>query len=157
MGTRRKGRILAFQALYAWDIQHTLNATDNKEQALKDLLDFSWLEKKTSGQILDSDNVKQPNMDDFPRLLVAGTVENIKTVDTIIRKHLRHWDFSRLNGVDRSLLRLSVYELLFQTAPPSVIIDEAVDIANEYGTDDSYRFINGVLDGIKKTIQDESM
>ena len=134
MGSRRKERILAFQALYAWDM------ADNKDAALKDLLDFSWTEgpEKTA---------------DFSRLLAAGTAENIKAVDALIRKNLVHWDFSRLNRVDRALLRLSVYELLFKTAPPSVVIDEAVDISREYGTDDSYRFINGVLDGIRKTIQ----
>ena len=142
MGKRHKGRILAFQALFAWDTQHTLGSADKKEQALKDLLDFSWAEKADSNG-------------DFSRLLVTGVVENIKAVDTMIRKHLVNWDFSRLTCVDRALLRLSVYELLFQTAPPSVVIDEAVEISREYGTDDSYRFINGVLDGIKKTVQTE--
>jgi N utilization substance protein B len=135
MGSRRKERILAFQALYAWDM------ADDKDAALGDLLDFSWVDRgseKTAG---------------FSRLLAAGTAENIKTVDALIRKNLVHWDFSRLNRVDRALLRVSVYELLFKTAPPSVVIDEAVDISREYGTDDSYRFINGVLDGVRKTIQ----
>jgi N utilization substance protein B len=148
MGKRRKGRILAFQALFAWE------TADDKEKALKDLLDFSWAEKKTpceSGK-MDADE------DDsvlFSRLLVAGTVENIKAVDAMIRNHLVNWDFSRLANVDRALLRLGVYELLFQTAPPRVIIDEAVDISREFGTDDSYRFINGVLDGVNKTIQNQ--
>ncbi|MCL1814253.1 MAG: transcription antitermination factor NusB [Treponema sp.] len=135
MGSRRRGRILAFQALYAWD------TSENKDEAQKDLLAFSWVEGK-------------PETTNFSRLLTAGTFENIEAVDAMIRKHLVHWDFSRLNRVDRALLRLSVYELLFQTTPPSVIIDEAVDISREYGTDDSYRFINGVLDGVRKTIQD---
>jgi len=137
MGSRRKGRILAFQALYAWDM------AEDKTGALETLLGFSWLEKD-----------KLPEKErDFPRLLVAGTVENIEKVDKAIKKHLVRWDFSRLNLVDRALLRVSVYELMFQTAPPSVIIDEAVDISREYGTDDSYRFINGVLDGVRKTIE----
>ena len=135
MGKRRKGRILAFQALYAWD------TADSKNSALKDLLDFSWEENRPSVT--------------FSRLLVAGAVENIKTVDSMIRKHLLHWDFSRVNSVDKALLRLGVYELLFQTAPPRVVIDEAVEISREYGTDDSYRFINGVLDGIHKTLQND--
>ena len=162
MGKRHKGRILAFQALFAWDAQHSLNSqyklskADEAGQSLEDLLDFSWVEKKMPAQ--QPDNGDEPANDnaDFPRLLVTGTVENIKTVDTLIRRHLQNWDFSRLNCVDRALLRLSVYELLFKTAPPSVVIDEAIDISREYGTDDSYRFINGVLDGVKKTIQHES-
>ncbi|MCL1813528.1 MAG: transcription antitermination factor NusB [Treponema sp.] len=159
MGKRHKGRILAFQAIYAWDTQHSLSSqhtqspVDNKEQVLKDLLDFSWAEKELPVNKSGKSGKEEDPAGDFSRLLAAGTVENIKTVDAMIRKHLLHWDFSRLNSVDRALLRLSIYELLFQTAPASVVIDEAVDIAREYGTDDSYRFINGVLDGIKKTIQ----
>jgi N utilization substance protein B len=117
-----------------------------RESALKDLLEFSWLEgdkRETLGGTVD-----------FSRLLISGTVENCNAVDDMIKKHLVNWDFSRLNLVDRALLRLSVYELLFQnTVPPSVVIDEAIDISREYGTDDSYRFINGVLDGVRKTIQ----
>ena len=144
MGSRRKGRILAFQALYAWDM------ADDKKTALKDLLDFSWETKDSSIRETDTG---ENSVSAFSRLLIIGTVENLKKVDTIIRSHLVHWDFSRLNTVDRALLRLSVYELLFQTAPPSVVIDEAVDISKIYGTDDSYRFINGVLDGVRKTIQ----
>ena len=144
MGKRRRGRILAFQALHAWD------TADNKEEALKDLLDFSWTEKEP--HITDKETHVT---EDFSRLLAAGTAENIAPVDAVIRKHLLHWDFSRLSSVDRALLRLAAYELLHHTAPPSVVIDEAVDIAREYGTDDSYKFINGVLDGIRKTLQNK--
>ena len=134
MGTRRKGRILAFQALYAWDM------TGCKDSALKDLLTFSWIDDQSE------------HKHDFSRLLFTGAVENLDSVDALIRKHLVNWDFSRLNKVDLALLRLSVYELLFNTAPQRVIIDEAIDISKEFGTDDSYRFINGVLDGVKKTL-----
>ncbi|MCL1929012.1 MAG: transcription antitermination factor NusB [Treponema sp.] len=160
MGKRHKERILAFQALYAWDTQHSLSSqhslspVNDKEQALEELLDFSWADKKLSvNNGKQSEEDEEVSTGDFSRLLVTGTVENIVAVDAMIRKHLLNWDFSRLTGVDRAILRLSVYELLFQTTPPSVVIDEAVDISREYGTDDSYRFINGVLDGIKKTIQ----
>ena len=144
MGKRHRGRILAFQALHAWD------TANDKNSALKDLLDFSWEEKLIPG----SGKTDEEDAD-FPRLLFAGAAENIMAVDAMIQKHLENWDFSRLTGVDKALLRLSVYELLFNTAPPSVVIDEAVDISKEFGTDDSYRFINGVLDGVRKTIQSE--
>ena len=149
MGTRRKGRILAFQALYAWD------TADDKETALKDLLDFSWAEKKASVISHEQTDKKADSSaaETFSRFLVMGTTENIKAVDTMIQKHLINWDFSRVSSVDRALLRLGVYELLFQTVPPRVIIDEAVDISREYGTDDSWRFVNGVLDGVWKTMQ----
>ncbi len=72
----------------------------------------------------------------------------------MIKAHLKNWDFSRLNRVDLAVLRLSTYALMFQDdVPPSIVIDEAIDIAKEFGTDDSFRFVNGVLDGIKKTVQ----
>jgi N utilization substance protein B len=143
MGSRRKGRVLAFQVLYAWE---TADGRVKKSR-LEDLLEFSWLEEDRRQALGDTV--------EFSRLLVTGTVENIKAVDSMIKRHLVHWDFSRLGMVDLALLRLSVYELMFQRdLPPSVVIDEAIGISREYGSSDSYRFINGVLDGVRKTIQD---
>ena len=141
MASRRKGRILAFQALYSWDAHYS----QTKETSIPEgLLDFSWV----SGDVpLDEE------MTAFSRLLVTGTIENIASVDKMIRKHLQNWDLKRLNRVDLAILRMSVYTLMFQTdMPPSVVIDEAVDISKEFGTNDSYRFVNGVLDGIRKTL-----
>jgi N utilization substance protein B len=135
MGIRRKGRVLAFQALFA----HELSGT-----SLADLQAFSWLDPEERERV-------QEESRDFARLLIAGTLERLAEVDGTIVRQLEHWDFSRLNKVDLAILRLSAYCLLFQQdIPPSVTIDEAVDIAKEFGTDDSYRFINGVLDGIRK-------
>jgi N utilization substance protein B len=83
-----------------------------------------------------------------------GTIENIAPVDAMIRSHLKNWDFSRLNRVDLAVLRLSTYTLMYQgEVSPSIVIDEAIGISKEFGTDDSFRFINGVLDSIRKTIQ----
>jgi N utilization substance protein B len=142
MASRRKGRILAFQALYSWE---AVGVPVEGPSISDDLLNFSWLEK-----------VPDKGMSDFSRLLVLGTVENINAVDTMIRAHLKNWDFSRLNRVDLAVLRMSTYTLMFQDdVPPSIVIDEAIGISKEFGTDDSYRFINGVLDSIRKTIQAE--
>ncbi|MDR2364149.1 MAG: transcription antitermination factor NusB [Spirochaetaceae bacterium] len=143
MASRRKGRILAFQALYSWE---AAGFPPGKSSIPGDLLNFSWLEK-----------VPDQGISDFSRLLVIGTIENINTVDAMIRAHLKNWDFSRLNRVDLAVLRMSTYTLMFQDeVPPSIVIDEAIGISKEFGTDDSYRFINGVLDSIRKTIQKES-
>jgi N utilization substance protein B len=138
MGARRKGRILAFQALYA----HELTG-----MPVGELAQFSWLDQESQEKIkLESK--------DFARLLIQGTIEKLPDVDRYIRKQLEHWDFGRLNKVDLAILRISAYCLIFQEEiPPSVTIDEAIDIAREFGTDDSYRFINGVLDGIHKQRQ----
>jgi N utilization substance protein B len=141
MASRRKGRILAFQALYCWE---AAGAAPGEPSVSGDLLNFSWLEK-----------VPDQELADFSRLLVLGTVENIHEVDAMIRSHLKNWDFSRLNRVDLAVLRLSTYSLMFQgEVPPSIVIDEAIGISKEFGNDDSYRFINGVLDSIRKTIQE---
>jgi len=71
----------------------------------------------------------------------------------MIKKHLQHWDITRLNRVDLAILRLSVYTLMFQRdIAPSIVIDEAIGISIEFGTDDSFRFINGVLDSVHKTL-----
>ena len=141
MGPRRKGRILAVQSLFAWDF--TRCSIDN-------LSDFSWASEKDP-QLVDETIL------DFARLLIAGTIENIEAVDEVIAKHLEHWDFSRLNRIDLAILRISVFSLLFmKDIPVSVAIDEAIDISKEFGTDESYRFINGVLDGIRKSIEKEN-
>jgi N utilization substance protein B len=142
MGARRKGRILAFQALYAWGAA----GSRHRQAALGDLLEFSWLDEGAKKEMGESA--------DFSRLLIQGTVEKIAQIDGMIKKHLKNWDFSRLNLVDLALLRMSVYTLMFQDTPSSVVIDEAVCISREFGTDDSYRFINGVLDSIRQTIAD---
>ncbi len=133
---RRKSRIIAFQALYSWDVNGL---------SLEDLLEFAWVDEATLKKLGD-DNLT------FSRMLISGTIENIKKIDETIESHLTNWDFSRLNKVDLAVLRISVYPLLFQQDMPStIIIDEAIDISKEYGSDDSYKFINAILDSIKKS------
>jgi N utilization substance protein B len=86
-----------------------------------------------------------------------GTIENIQSVDAMIRSHLKNWAFSRVNRVDLAVLRMSTYTLMYQPdIPPTIVINEAISISKEFGTDDSYRFVNGVLDSIRKTIQSAS-
>jgi N utilization substance protein B len=138
MASRRKGRILAFQALYSYDAAPA---------ALEELLGFSWLEADKRAALDEGTTV-------FSRLLIQGTIENLAAVDDMIRSHLKNWDFSRLNRVDLALLRMSAYTLMYQQeVAPSIVIDEAIGISREYGTDDSYRFVNGVLDSINRTLQ----
>jgi len=135
MGIRRRGRILAFQSLYS----HDLCASP-----LEELLAFTWLDPEQR-EALNEESLA------FGRLIVQGTVENLASIDKLIENQLEHWDMSRLSRVDLALLRISVYCLVFQKdIPASVTIDEAVDIAKEFGSDDSYRFVNGVLDAIRK-------
>jgi N utilization substance protein B len=135
MGARRKGRIIAFQSLYRYDLSGA---------SLEELLDFSWLDGERPERV-------PPETALFARLLIQGSLENLAEIDDVISAQLENWDFSRLNRVDLALLRMSVYCLLHQPEiPASVTIDEAVDISKTYGTPDSYRFVNGVLDGVRK-------
>ncbi|MEH7522175.1 transcription antitermination factor NusB [Bacillus sp. JJ1503] len=90
---------------------------------------------------------------EFLSQLVNGVVENKVTIDETIKKNLENWTLERLGTVDRNLLRLSVYELLFCTdTPQNVVIDEGIEIAKLYGDDQSSKFINGVLSKIKQQL-----
>lgn len=89
----------------------------------------------------------------FPSLLIRGTIEHIDEIDEKIKPKLEHWDFSRLNALDKANIRLGVYSLLYQKdTSPTIIINEAVRIAQEYSTDDAYKFVNAILDSIKNTL-----
>lgn len=135
MGARRKGRIIAFQSLYRADVAGA---------DLPQVLDFSWMEGEKPAGATEETLA-------FARLLIQGTLENLPRIDAAIRAELENWDFSRLNRVDVAILRMSVYCLLFQPdIPHTVTIDEAIDIARSFGTEDSYRFVNGVLDAVRK-------
>ncbi len=135
MGGRRRGRIIAVQSLYRHDLAGA---------GLDELFDFSWIDGERAAALADETLA-------FARLLIQGTLENLAAVDAAVRRHLEHWDFSRLQRVDLALLRVSVYCLLFQPdIPASVTIDEAVDIARAFGGADSWRFVNGVLDAIHR-------
>lgn len=128
MLSRRQGRRLAVQALYSWD----LTSIEPSELVL-----FRWYEGE------------EPL--DFPRLLVLGTIGEIHRIDEEITRHLEHWDIERVNRVDLAILRVGTYSLLFQNdIPPQVTIDEAVELARELSTVDSYRFVNGILDAVRR-------
>jgi len=140
MGSRRRGRVLAFQALFSYDVS---------SQPLEELLEYPWLTPEERDKFPDDSQL-------FARFLISGTLEKINEVDDLIKEQLENWDFSRLARVDLALLRLSVYSLKYQKdIPHTVTIDEAVDLARDYGSDDSYRFINGVLDGVRKRLDND--
>ncbi|MBI4055646.1 MAG: transcription antitermination factor NusB [Elusimicrobia bacterium] len=86
----------------------------------------------------------------FAKELLEGVRQNRSTIDSIIRKHSENWEFHRIAMVDRNILRLASFELLHQLQTPvNVAIDEALEIAKKYSSQDSSRFINGLLDKIK--------
>jgi transcription antitermination protein NusB len=142
MSSRRKSRILAFQALYAWEASTT---------PIQEILEFPWLEASRLEGLDDESSA-------FTKLIVAGAIENITAIDAAVTAHLAHWPFDRLKKVDLAILRMGAYCLLMQKdIPAQITIDECIEIAKEYGTDDSYKFINGVLDGIHQGAEDGNL
>ena len=137
MGSRRKGRILAFQAVFSWEFFKP----DPEE-----LCQFSWLDVNKK-EIYGEDTLT------FAKIILLGTLENLEKIDSLIKSHLENWNFERLSKVDLAIIRMSVYSLLYQKdIPANVTIDEAIDISKEYSSEDSYKFVNGVLDGINRDL-----
>ncbi len=132
MRKRTKARECALQILYQVDI------TKNKFQ---DSIDDFW---ETKGKFDDS-------IKDFAQCLVSGTVENLKELDSVISRSATNWEIDRMATVDRNILRLASYELLFMDdIPLNVSINEAIEMAKRYGDKESGKFVNGILDKISK-------
>ena len=88
----------------------------------------------------------------YAQTLVGGTLDHLEEIDDLIRHQAEHWRLERMPAVDRNILRLAVFEFLYETdVPKLVILDEAIELAKEFRTEQSGRFVNGVLDGILKT------
>lgn len=132
MRKRSRARELALMALYQRDI--------TREATLETLKDF-WENHKADAEVRD-----------FATELVTGTVQNLERVDEVIARYADNWEIHRMATVDRNILRLATYELLFvEEIPPKVSINEAVDLAKKFGDVESSRFVNGILDRISKT------
>jgi len=137
--SRRKGRILAVQGLYSWDV--------GEKKDKEEVLSLSWAKNDSGEETLDDESGA------FARILIAGTIDNLPKIDELITTHLTGWSLDRISKVSLAVLRMSVYSLLFmKDVPAAIVIDEAIDISKDFGQDDSFKFINGILDNIKKAI-----
>jgi N utilization substance protein B len=135
MGKRRKAREMALQFLYQLD-QHGEDDPDARAEQF-------WAEHPV-----------QDELRRFADTLVRGTKAHQARIDPVIAQVAEHWDLERMAVVDRNVLRLAVYELLWRPdVPPKVAINEAIEIAKKFGTGESGRFINGVLDRIHKDLR----
>lgn len=133
MRKRTLSREMALKILYANDI--TGEATEESSQKF-------WSAQKEI----------DPDVKDFAELLVAGVDKNLETIDAIISKYASNWNIGRMATIDRNVLRIASFELLYTLdVPPKVAINEAIDLAKKYGDKDSGKFVNGVLDKINKT------
>jgi N utilization substance protein B len=134
MGDRRQGREFALQMLYQIDM------CGGKEM---ETFSTFWEGKKPA-----------PEARSFAQELVSGTLEHLESIDSVLRQGLEHWRLPRIAAVDRSVLRLAVFEFLkHPETPPIVVIDEAIELAKRFGGDESGLFVNGVLDGIRKKLE----
>jgi len=126
---RRAVREKVLQALYAYELSR-----EPIEMIIENIV---------------GDLSKQPEAFAFARRLILKVIETTKELDDLIRSRIEHWEFSRLAVIDRVILRMGICELLyFDDIPPKVSINEAIEIAREFSTDKSDKFVNGVLDSI---------
>lgn len=155
MGKRREARERAVQFLF----QHDLNPPSNLDEALNQFWESqraaALAEEKGPANWGQTTELPPPTTEEaetrlFSDPLIRGTLEHRDAIDAIIQKHLKNWELHRLAAVDRNVLRLAAYEMLHrEDIPPVVSINEAVDIAKKFSTNDSGKFVNGILDKIK--------
>ena len=143
MGNRRKAREVSLQLLYETELAHK----SGKEVTDRFLRDPHCL-------LLEEADLAPTAMEEvkvFTRQITDGVTNNVREIDQLIEGHSTHWKVSRMASVDRNILRMAVFELLYcQDIPASVTINEAIEIAKRFGTEDSPGFVNGILDRILK-------
>ena len=138
MGTRRQARELALQFLYQFD---SLKESSDDSEDVEELLSSFWDRNEIS---VDKET------QEFSSVLVRGSCSNTNTIDQVINKHSEHWRLKRMSTIDRNILRIAIYELLYlSNIPPAVTINEAVELGKRFGTKESGAFINGILDKIR--------
>jgi len=128
MSNRHLSRTISLQTLFAWDFNGKKDG-DIEKIIANNFSNFA------------------PNFDDggFVRDLVFGVRDHIKDIDPYIVKYATEWPLDQITAIDRNILRLGIYELLFTKTPPRVVINEAIEVAKSFGGDTSGKFVNGVL------------
>jgi N utilization substance protein B len=158
MGKRREARERAVQFLF----QHDLNPPEDLQAALEEF----WGSQRAAAIAEDKGvaswgqpiELPPPTTDEaavrlFADPLIRGTLEHRDQADSVIKKHARNWELHRIAAVDRNILRLAIYEMLHRDdIPPVVSINEAVDIAKKFSTQDSGKFVNGILDKVRSEL-----
>ncbi len=153
---RRQNRIAAMQFLYAW------SATETHGELADELYEFFTKSENNSAGTTDEEkeNFAFADTDQlgndrkfyaFAEFLITGTLKNLKQIDETISDAAQNWDFFRIARCDLAILRLAIFELFFcENIPPVVSINEAIDLAKDFSTNDSHKFVNGILDAVKK-------
>jgi transcription antitermination protein NusB len=158
MGKRREARERAVQFLF----QHDLNPPGDLERALNEFWDTqraaAIAEEKAPANWGQPHELPPPTAEEaetrlFAEPLIRGVLEHREAIDENIRRHAKNWELHRIAAVDRNIMRLAIYEMLHrEDIPPIVSINEAVDIAKKFSTQDSGKFVNGILDKIRSEL-----
>jgi N utilization substance protein B len=138
MGARRKARECALQMLFQYDLARP---------SIDELTETYWGEMAEAAE----------DVRVFANELAVGTIAHLGEIDDRIRQRTEHWRISRMAVVDRNLLRMAVYEFLYQpNTPKTVAINEALEIARRFSTQEATQFINGILDAIKRDLETQA-
>lgn len=138
--SRHRAREAAIQMLYQWEVGRV---------SMHEVLRTFWVHPPEGTPLTD-------DLRAFATSLARGTVEHVAEIDPLIVEAAEHWRIERMNVLDRLILRLAVYEFQHEPETPGkVIINEALELARSFSADDSVRFINGILDAIRRTLSRE--
>jgi N utilization substance protein B len=135
MAARHRSRRRALQVLFEWDMRG-----EPIDGAIAHYYETLYSEESE----------KKPKPDKFMEELARGTAANAERIDKEIEAKSEHWRLKRMPVVDRNILRMAIYELTQQAVPGPVVIDEALELARQFSSDESLSFINGVLDAIHR-------
>jgi transcription antitermination protein NusB len=132
---RTKAREFAMQMLFQWEMSPQ---------------DPARLETKFWREAKGAESTRA-----FANQLFEGAVKNSSALDELIRAHCENWRFERLAAIDRAILRLAIHELRAAETPPKVVLNEAVELAKKFSSEEAGKFVNGVLDSIRKSLQSQ--
>ncbi|MEZ5361033.1 MAG: transcription antitermination factor NusB [Bryobacterales bacterium] len=141
MPSRHRARERALQMIFQWEA--------SREEPSK-VIDKFW------GGLAAEIGEEQPKEDAFANQLLLGVARQSKSLDELIRKHAANWRLERMAAVDRNILRMAIFEMRGGETPPAIVINEALELGRRYSGDQSARFLNGVLDAIRKTLEEEA-
>lgn len=145
----RRARLRALKILFQADLRGQ-HPDEILARLAEDPRDRELLDDLDDGR--DDPHGVPGQIEAFTRTLVVGVHEHRERIDALITRFARRWAISRMPVVDRTVLRMATYELLFEETSPAVVINEAVELAKALSTDDSGRYVNGVLESVRKEI-----
>jgi N utilization substance protein B len=137
---RHQSRRRALQILYQWDMRQPLLSLDEATRAYY-------------ASLYSDDYEERPSWDEFTDKLTRGALEHREELDALLDRHSQNWRVARMSYVDRNILRLAAFEMIHTDTPGPVVIDEALELARRFSSEESVAFVNGVLDALRRQRQ----